>query len=112
MEFKLSDGDNKSIDRYIAASDHFKNAEGWSKTCGFTYMSAGTKEEFNKGVEQFLGLSDKPILFELFVKDKDDYAAFHRIRMSNLHFGFKEFVIKGFRKVFGIAKRMLRKLFK
>lgn len=43
VEFKLNYGDSRSISRYIAAANHFKNAEGWAKTCGFQYLSAENK---------------------------------------------------------------------
>ena len=79
VEFKLNDENYSSIDRYIAAAGHFKNAEGWSKTCGFKYLSARNKEEFDDKVSDFLDNSDQPIIFELFVSDKDDYQSFQEI---------------------------------
>ncbi len=104
VEFKLNNEDYKSIDRFIAASDHFKNAEGWSNTCGYTYLSARSKEEFDLKVEDFLKPSDSPILFELFVSDKDDYHSFSMIRRANLHYGIGDYVKKGIKKGLSIIK--------
>lgn len=83
-EFKLSPCDRKSRDRYICASGHFKNAEGWANTCGFEYRSARTKEEFNAQMDSFLSDSDKPILFEIFVSDANEYDAFQAILGENV----------------------------
>ena len=105
VEFKLNDENYKSIDRFIAASDHFKNAEGWSKTCGFQYMSAKTKEEFDHGVKTFLSSSDKPIVYEIFVSDRDDYKSFSSIRMGNLNYSINDYIKKGFKKGLNIIKR-------
>lgn len=101
VEFKLNDEDYKSIDRYIAASNHFKNAEGWSKTCGFRYMSAKTKEEFDRGVKQFLMPSDQPIVYELFVSDRDEYKAVSTLRKNNVQYSIGDYMKKGIKKVFG-----------
>lgn len=101
VEFKLNNENYESINRYIAASDHFKNAEGWSKTCGFKYMSASSKEEFDIAMQEFLGASDRPIVFELFVADKDDYKSVSMIRRNNLQYGVSDYVKTGIKKIFG-----------
>jgi 2-succinyl-5-enolpyruvyl-6-hydroxy-3-cyclohexene-1-carboxylate synthase len=95
IEFKLNSMNNTSVDRYIAAGNHFKNAEGWAKTCEFKYLSAKSKSEFNELVNVFLGDSDSPILFEIFVSDKDDATAYQRILDVNSQYDFKYFVKKG-----------------
>ena len=85
VEFKL-DGDakaNKTIDRFIAAANHFKNAKGWAETCGFKYMSAKTKEEFTSQKSAFLSESAKPIVFEVFTTDIDDAIAYHKMLKAN-----------------------------
>ena len=105
VEFKLNNENYESIDRYIAASGHFKNAEGWSGTCGFSYMSAKSKEEFDQNVERFLAPSDKPILFELFVSDRDDYKAVSDFRRSNLQYSLNDYVRTGIKKGLKIIKR-------
>lgn len=85
VEFKLyKDADNnESTNRYIAAGNHFSNAKGWSEDCGFNYIRASNKEEFLKNVDIFTSKSEKPIIFELFVKDSDDVEAYNRIIRKN-----------------------------
>lgn len=87
IEFKLQNKDNQSIDRYIAASDHFQNARGWAETCGFKYLSAKTKNELDALLQKFVQKSDKPIILEMFVSDRDDAIAYKTIVEANT---FKE----------------------
>lgn len=85
VEFKLA-GDaktNQYTNRYIAASDHFKNAKGWAETCGFKYMKANSKSEFLEQKEIFIQKNNKPILFEAFTKDIDDASAYRLILRTN-----------------------------
>lgn len=85
VEFKLGGNAkaNKTIDRFIAAANHFKNAKGWAETCNFKYMSAKTKEEFTKQKEAFLSESPKPIVLEVFTSDIDDAVAYHKLIKAN-----------------------------
>ena len=83
VEFKLW-GENKSEqDKFVAAAGSFKNAKGWAETCGFYYLSASSKEEFDLQKNNFLELSEKPILFELFVSDQEEASAYHSILNAN-----------------------------
>ena len=101
VEFKLWGGNLKSIDSYIAASGHFKNAEGWAKTCGFKYITAKTKKEFEERTDAFIMESSYPVLLEAFVSDTDESEAY-----SNMITGNKSLTIKDKAK-FAI-KRMIR----
>lgn len=83
VEFKLHGGDNKKIDEFIAAGNHYKNAEGWSLTCGFTYLSAQTIQEIMQLSNRFLGNSDTPILLEVFVNDKNESDAYNLLIQQN-----------------------------
>ena len=83
VEFKLGKVNPKDVNRFIAAGDHFNNARGWSETCGFEYFSASSKEEFEKYKKKFVEVSDKPMVFELFVPDIDDAAAYNQLVMEN-----------------------------
>lgn len=83
VEFKLSNINNKSIDRYIAAANHFKDAEGWANTCGFRYLSAHTMEEFIKNEKVFISDSLSPILFEVFITDSNEAIAYSKIIDEN-----------------------------
>ena len=83
IEFKLSNKDNDSIDRYIAAANHYKNAEGWAKTCGFKYLSAKNMEEFINIEKEFINPSLCPILLEVFVSDVNEAIAYSQIIEDN-----------------------------
>lgn len=90
VEFKLEMTENESVNRFIAAGDHFKNAKGWSETCGFRYISASNKKEFDDLKETFISESDRAILFELFVSDTDDALAYHKLIKSNKEYTVTE----------------------
>ena len=83
VEFKLGMKENESINRFIAAGNHFKNAKGWAETCGMRYISARNKSEFIKLKEIFVSKSNQPILFELFVSDTDDALAYNKLIKTN-----------------------------
>jgi len=83
VEFKLSHQNNSLVDRYIAAGNHFHNAKGWAETCGFKYISANNKEEFNENVYKFLDVSECSIVFEVFVSDLDEAVAYQDFIYAN-----------------------------
>lgn len=83
IEFKLHGGNNVDIDRYIAAGNHYKDAEGWTKTCGFIYLKAHSMSEFINNSQTFLSNSDRPILFEVFVTDADESDAYNMLIEHN-----------------------------
>lgn len=83
VEFKLSGKNNEEINRYIAAGNHFVNAEGWAKTCGFEYLSADNETSFEEASKVFLANADKPILFEVFVSDIDEAVAYKMLIETN-----------------------------
>lgn len=105
IEFKLQNKDNKSIDRYIAASGHFQDARGWAETCGFKYFCAKTKNEFDSLLQTFIQKSDKPILLEMFVSDSDEAIAYKTIVEQNTLREPKD-ILKSSLKT--IAKKILR----
>jgi len=98
VEFKLYNCDNNAQNRYIAAGNHFKNAKGWAETCDFSYMAAKNKSEFSESYNAFLKSSDKPMVFEIFVSDKDDAEAYRMIVSENAPQSFERSIkskIKG-----------------
>lgn len=105
VEFKLGKVDSKDVNRYIAAGNHFKNAQGWAETCGFEYLRAQTEKEFDGAIEKFVGLNDKPIVLELFVSDIDDAAAYNKLVAINTEGAalnqFKDNVKVSVKKLFG-----------
>lgn len=95
-EFKIMTGNWKErIDTssYISANGHNGNAKGWAENCGFIYLSAKTKEEFQKYKKLFVEESDKPILFEIFTLPDDEKTAMDTFvannRLDNLNGGLK-----------------------
>lgn len=92
IEFKLGNVDNNKIDRYIAAAGHFKNAEGWAKTCGFLYLNADNEEKFQLEAKKFVSISDRPIIFEVFVSDIDEAQAYNQIIRDNKKSNFTNII--------------------
>ncbi len=90
MEFKLWGGNMKSIDKYIAAAGHFRDAKGWAETCGFRYISASSQEELESRIPMFVGNSEKPIVFEAFVKDIDEKTAYSELISHNKNLTFRD----------------------
>lgn len=99
VEFKLDYSDHSSIDQYIAAANHFKNAKGWCETCGFEYLSASSKQEFDDVYMKFLSKNDKPLLLELFVSDNDEYRAYDLIKEHNQNSTFGDSVKKSIKRI-------------
>lgn len=98
VEFKMNYDDSRSIDRYIAAADHFKNAEGWAQTCGFQYFSAKNKEEFETNWSVLVDPADRSVVFEVFVSDKDEYEAYTCIIDANSPLDVKKYVKRGLKR--------------
>lgn len=101
IEFKLDNSENEYIDRYIAAANHFKNAEGWAKTCGFEYLSSKNIDEFKQIEKIFISASEKPILLEAFIKDSDEAIAYKRIIEQNRDQSVQTSMKKVVKKVLG-----------
>ena len=87
MEFKYggTTESRKRIDQYIAAAGHFKNAEGWAITCGFEYFRIKTKNEFNAIKEKLVLPSDKSMVVEVFVDERDENGSLNILRQFNFH---------------------------
>lgn len=83
IEFKLHGEDRVMQNKYVAAGDSFKNAKGWAESCGFRYMSANCKEEFNTKCKSFVQPSENSIVFEIFVSDVDESSAYRELLGSN-----------------------------
>ena len=108
IEFKLGNVDNKKIDRYIAAAGHFKNAEGWAKTCGFLYLNADNEEKFQLEAKKFVSISDKPIIFEVFVSDMDEVQAYNQIIRDNRKSNFTNIIKNNIKDV--LSSSMINKI--
>ena len=104
MEFKYGcDTQSKnSIDRYIAAADHFSNADGWATSNGFKYIPIKTKEDFLSNVDVLNRHSDSPILMEIFTDDEKENIAYTSIIKANDYRSFSD-------KVVGKLKNKIKK---
>lgn len=65
-------GDNNDI--LIAAGGHNKHgAKSWAESCGFYYMKAETKDEFETQIKDFCTQKfEQPVLFEVFTTDENE----------------------------------------
>lgn len=98
VEFKMHAENSEYTNKFIAAGNHFKNAFGWATTCGFEYISIKTKAEFELNLDKFTSISDKPIIMEVFVNDKDDSEAYNMLINANENLGLKDFLKKNVKK--------------
>ncbi len=76
----------ESANEFIAAAGHFGNksktlVKHYAQDLGFEYLSASTKEEFEKIYQRFLypEITDKPMLFEVFTNSEDESKALEKI---------------------------------
>lgn len=91
MEFKFGGVKNTDVGSYIAADNHFKNAEGWAKTNEFDYYPIKTKEEFDNVANIFVSPSERPILIEIFTTPEKERTAHKNFSAANWYGGsFKE----------------------
>ena len=68
---------NKASDLHTTAR-HNAKAEGWAKSCGFTYLTASDKKSYDAAVDQFMDSSvEGPILFEVFTEMSTDAQAIY-----------------------------------
>lgn len=57
---------------------HDTKAEGWVRECGFTYLAAHDKEEFDSNIDAFMNSnSDHPVFFEVFTEMSTDSQAIY-----------------------------------
>ena len=90
-EFKLGNIHEKTdVSRYIAADNHFKNAKAWAEDNSFIYFSAHNKEEFLAHVNDFVGNSKGPVIFELFTTPDNDRKAVGDVAKACLKYTTKE----------------------
>ena len=76
---------NEKIDvsNYISANGHNGNAKGWAENCGFKYLQATNKEEFESLKNIFTSPSNTSILFELFTDSKNEVIAINNFLEAN-----------------------------
>ena len=92
VEFRLNNrlesqwGDD--TDAYIAAKGHNGSAELWVKSRGLSYLSAATKEEFDKNFREFISsdfnhFAGRSVVFEVFTSVLDEQHALQHMRNAN-----------------------------
>lgn len=76
MEFKFGGLVNQTdVGSYIAADNHFKDTEGWAKTCGFKYIRVTTKDDLDANLKEFVKPSDNSIIMEVFTSPENERLA-------------------------------------
>ena len=85
-EFKIMTKNWKAkvpVENYISANGHNGTAKGWSENCGFKYLSASNKDDFQKVKDEFVSSSDKPIILEVFTNEDDEPIAMEALISAN-----------------------------
>lgn len=77
----------EDADNFIAAGGHYGNksvnlVKHYAEDMGFEYLVASNKEEYLKAMERFIepGLTDKPMVFEVFTTNEQENEALKAIR--------------------------------
>lgn len=77
----------EDADKYMAAAGHYGDklhllVKHYAEDLGFEYFQASSKEEYLRNLERFLtsGITEKPMLFEVFTNSEDESDA---LRMMN-----------------------------
>ena len=106
-------------DRFFAAGGHNGNKSRnvirhFAEDLGFEYMKAESKEEYLEKVEYFISseLTEKPILFEVFVNMEDDDYAYNATKITlKDNISTMKQVAKGIlgEKGFSQVKKIIRK---
>ena len=99
VEFKLYNADHSQTNSFIAAADHFKTAKGWAESCGFQYVEVRTKDDFETGKKLLTEDTDRPVLMEVFVSDKDDFTGYKQITDANRDYSLSYIFKKGINKL-------------
>ena len=72
-----------NVNDYISACGHNGSAKGWAENCGFTYLTASSKEEFDTIRSSFVSQSDIPVLLEVFTNGDDEQKAIEQFTGIN-----------------------------
>lgn len=110
VEFKKYDGVGANLgnntNKYIAAEGHFGSkspllVKHYAEDLGFRYLCANDKDTFEKASQEFLSeqFLSKPIIFEVFTNECDEYDAFKIIQ--NLKRDSKQIIKNNIKKIIG-----------
>ncbi len=85
FHFYIGEKTIPTLDEYISAR-HKSTARGWVESCGFKYLTASTKEEFDSAIAEFASReSDRPVLLEVFTDMKEDAEITRQLYSLNSH---------------------------
>lgn len=103
----------EDADCFMAAGGHYAQkspllVKAFAETLGFTYLSASTKNEFNKVKEQFISQErqPKPMVIEVFTNSEDESEAIRLVR--NIVKDERTIVDKLHNKAASIAHKILK----
>lgn len=98
----------KDIDKYLSAGGHFGQkspnlVRHYATDLGFEYLSASSKEEFNKVYKRFVTpeITDKPMVLELFTCVEDENTALYKLWHIKEDKSLKTLVKNGVKEVIG-----------
>ena len=103
-EFKIMTRNWKQdvhVDAFISANGHNGSAKGWAENCGFQYLTASSKDDFNSVKNTFVNRSDKPILLEVFTLEDDEVLAMNEFIAANHIETVQNRVIKALKSIIG-----------
>lgn len=109
VEFRLNQALESQLhektDILIAAAGHNKGgAKGWSESCGFEYIDAHDKNEFNAKINDFCNKEfDKPVIFEVFTTTEDEQEGLKLMQNHNRD-RIEESAIKAYKVVKNLIK--------
>lgn len=78
----------EDTDAYIAAKGHNGSSELWVKSRGLSYLSAGSKEDFERAFKEFVDpdldhFDGRSVVFEVFTSVLDEQHALQHMRNAN-----------------------------
>ncbi len=104
VEFKIMTQNwnfDLDVEKYVSANGHNGNARGWAENCGFEYIYANNKEQFDLQQEKFLENNSKPILFEIFTSYVDEPKAINDFLNANMLVSSKSRVKNALKSLIG-----------
>lgn len=91
VEFRLNETIESQwgsdTNKFISAAGHNGSAKAWAEARGLIYLSADTKESYDKQLADFCSKDinhyDTPVLFEVFTESEDEQLAIKTLRSVN-----------------------------
>lgn len=77
-EFKILTRNWKNdihVENFISANGHNGSAKGWAENCGFHYLTANNRQEFDNVKNRFIQSNNQPIILEVFTEEDNETLA-------------------------------------